>query len=59
MATQSDFQLGKLVPRGKDIFLSHTGVDKPWVEDLAELLERARFGDRYIGVVLDKPKTGS
>jgi hypothetical protein len=37
MATQSDFQLGKLVPRGKDIFLSHTGVDKPWVEDLAEV----------------------
>jgi hypothetical protein len=54
MATQSDLQLGKLVPRGKDIFLSHTGVDKPWVEDLAELLERVRFGDRYLGVVLDK-----
>ena len=54
MATQSDLQLGKLVPRGRDIFLSHTGADKPWVEDLAELLERARFGDRYLGVVLDK-----
>jgi hypothetical protein len=31
MATQSDLQLGKLVPRGRDIFLSHTGADKPWV----------------------------
>jgi hypothetical protein len=54
MATQTDLGFGKLVERGKDLFLSHTGVDKPWVEALAEKIELVRYGDRYLGVVLDK-----
>jgi hypothetical protein len=54
MATQTIFALGKHVSRGKDLFLSHTGVDKPWVEKLAELVEATPFQDRYLGVVYDK-----
>jgi TIR domain-containing protein len=54
MANQTDLGLGKLVERGKDIFLSHTGVDKPWVEALAERIEAVRYGERYLGVVVDK-----
>lgn len=54
MAEQTIFALGKLVSRGKDLFLSHTGVDKPWVERLAELIEVTPFKDRYLGVVYDK-----
>jgi hypothetical protein len=54
MSAQSSFNLGKFVQRGKDVFLSHTGVDKPWVETLAEMLEQVRVGDRYLGVVFDK-----
>ena len=37
MATQTDLDLGKLVARGKDLFLSHAGADKPWVEALAAI----------------------
>jgi hypothetical protein len=54
MSTQSSLDLGKHVPRGKDVFLSHTGADKPWVESLAEMLEQVRVGDRHLGVVFDK-----
>ena len=54
MAEQTIFALGKHVSRGKDLFLSHTGVDKPWVERLSELIEATPFHDRYLGVVYDK-----
>ena len=54
MRSQSAFDLGKHVPRGKDLFLSHTGADKPWVERLAELIEAIPYQDRYLGVVYDR-----
>jgi TIR domain len=54
MAEQTIFSLGKHVSRGKDLFLSHTGIDKPWVERLAGLIEATPFLDRYLGVVYDK-----
>src|ERR1700691_3095103 len=54
MAIQTDFNLGQLVSRGKDLFLCHTGADKPWVEALAARIESVRYRDRYLGVVFDK-----
>jgi hypothetical protein len=39
---------------GKDIFLCHTGADKPWVEELAERIEMVWYQDRHLGVVFDK-----
>ena len=54
MAEQTTLALGKHVNRGKDLFLSHTGVDKPWVEKLAELIEATTFQNRYLGVIYDK-----
>jgi hypothetical protein len=40
--------------RGKDLFLCHTGVDKPWVERLAERIEAEPYEGRLLGVVFDK-----
>jgi hypothetical protein len=54
MGTQTHLNLGKHVSHGKDIFLCHTGADKPWVETLAEHIEAVRYKDRYLGVVFDK-----
>jgi TIR domain len=54
MSEQTALALGKHVQRGKDLFLSHTGVDKPWVEKLAELIEATPFQNRYLGVIYDK-----
>src|SRR5438034_10655441 len=54
MERQTVLDLGKLVTHGKDIFLCHTGADKPWVETLAERIESLRYKDRYLGVVFDK-----
>lgn len=54
MSTQASLDLGKHAQREKDVFLSHTGADKPWVESLAEMLEQVRVGDRHLGVVFDK-----
>jgi hypothetical protein len=45
--------LGSIL-RGRDIFLCHTGVDKPWVENLAERIEAVPYQDRHLGVVFDK-----
>jgi len=45
--------LGSIL-RGRDIFLCHTGVDKPWVEYLAERIEMVSYKDRTLGVVFDK-----
>lgn len=54
MEDQTTLDLGRYASRGKDLFLSHTGVDKPWVERLARLIEATPYGDRYLGVVYDK-----
>ena len=54
MEDQTAFDLGKHLSRGKDLFLSHTGADKPWVERLAELIEAVPYRDRYLGVIYDK-----
>src|ERR1700682_4545992 len=54
MVDQSTIDYRHHVPRGKDLFLSHTGVDKPWVERLAELIEGISYQNRYLGVVFDK-----
>ena len=38
----------------KDVFLCHTGSDKPWVENLGARLEEERIDGRPISVFLDK-----
>ena len=38
----------------KDVFLCHTGIDKPWVERLAERLEAEAIQGREVSVFLDK-----
>jgi hypothetical protein len=38
----------------KDIFLSHTGADKPWVEKLARRVEAETYQHRRLSVVFDK-----
>jgi hypothetical protein len=42
------------ISRGRDIFLCHSGANKPWVEHLAERIEAVTYGDRALGVVFDK-----
>src|SRR5260370_19514046 len=42
------------VLRGRDLFLCHSGVNKPWVENLAERVESVPYLDRHLGVVFDK-----
>jgi hypothetical protein len=54
MAEQSKLELGRETKRGKDLFLCHTGADKPWVERLAERIEAEPYQDRHLGVVFDK-----
>jgi hypothetical protein len=39
---------------GKDLFLCHTGADKPWVEHLAKRVEAEPYEGRLLGVVFDK-----
>jgi hypothetical protein len=51
MPTQT--HLGQILA-GKDIFLCHTGVNKDWVEQLAERIESVPYKDRHLGVVFDK-----
>src|SRR5712671_3148134 len=45
--------LGSIL-RGRDLFLCHSGVNKPWVENLAERIEAVPYLDRNLGVVFDK-----
>lgn len=45
--------LGSIL-RGRDLFLCHTGANKPWVEGLAERIEAVPYQDRHLGVVFDK-----
>src|ERR1035437_1305010 len=51
MPTQT--HLGNIL-RGRDLFLCHTGTDKPWVENLAERIESVPYQDRHLGVIFDK-----
>jgi hypothetical protein len=39
MPDQSELGLRTIGDRGKDLFLCHTGADKPWVERLVERVE--------------------
>jgi hypothetical protein len=46
----------------KDIFLCHSGAQKPWVEMLARCIEAEPYRDRNLAVVFDKwdfPKGGN
>src|SRR5712692_2455819 len=54
MPEQSELHLRTVGERGKDIFLCHTGTDKPWVERLAEHIEAEPYQNRLLGVVFDK-----
>jgi hypothetical protein len=54
MLQQSGLPLSAGGERGKDIFLCHTGADKPWVERLAERIEAERYQNRLLGVIFDK-----
>jgi TIR domain len=54
MLQQSGLPLSADGERGKDIFLCHTGADKPWVERLAERIEVERYQNRLLGVIFDK-----
>jgi hypothetical protein len=54
MAEQAELHLKSGGERGKDIYLCHTGADKPWVERLAERIEAEPYQDRFLGVVFDK-----
>jgi len=54
MPEQSHLRLQVEGERGKDLFLCHTGADKPWVEQLAERVEAETYQNRLLGVVFDK-----
>jgi len=54
MDGQTELDLRTPGNRGKDIFLCHTGIDKPWVERLAGRIEAEPYNNRLLGVVLDK-----
>jgi hypothetical protein len=54
MAEQAALHLRAGGDRGKDIFMCHTGADKPWVERLAERIEAEPYENRFLGVVFDK-----
>jgi hypothetical protein len=54
MVLQPELHLRIVGERGKDLFLCHTGVDKPWVELLAERIEAEPYKSRLLGVVFDK-----
>ncbi|PYU19355.1 MAG: hypothetical protein DMG32_24655, partial [Acidobacteria bacterium] len=54
MSEQEKLDLRQDAPLGKDLYLCHTGMDKAWVERLAERVEAERYQDRLLGVVFDK-----
>jgi len=54
MSEQLDLHLKIVAERGKDIFLCHTGADKPWVEMLVERIEAEPYQNRMLGTVFDK-----
>lgn len=62
MSGQASFTFKSAPSTEKDIFLCHNGADKPWVEMLAERIEREPYGNRNLAVVFDKwdfPKGGN
>ena len=62
MSSQSSFNLPRQPSSEKDIFLCHTGAQKPWVEMLAERIEAEPYGNRNLATVFDKwdfPKGGN
>ena len=54
MAEQGALHLKLGGEHGKDVFLCHTGTDKPWVEKLAERIEAEPYQTRFLGAVFDK-----
>jgi len=54
MSDSGQSHLLKASPEPKDLFLCHTGSDKPWVESLAEKIESVLFQGRFLKVVFDK-----
>ncbi len=54
MSDSGQSHLLKASPELKDLFLCHTGSDKPWVESLAEKIESVPFQGRFLKVVFDK-----
>jgi hypothetical protein len=54
VSEQSELPLKILAERGKDIFLCHSGADKPWVEMLAERIDAEPYQNRMLGTVFDK-----
>ncbi len=54
MSGQSTYVVLDQAPKIKDLFLSHTGADKPWVEALAEKIECVPYQGRFLRVVFDK-----
>jgi hypothetical protein len=62
MEQQTNLGLKSPPSSEKDIFLCHNGAQKPWVEMLAERIEREPYGERNLAVVFDKwdfPKGGN
>jgi hypothetical protein len=54
MSQQEKLGLMQCMERGKDLYLCHTGVDKQWVEQLAQRVEAETYHGRLLGVVFDK-----
>jgi TIR domain len=62
MSSQASFNLQNPPSEEKDLFLCHSGAQKPWVETLAERIEAEPYGKRNLAVVFDKwdfPKGGN
>jgi hypothetical protein len=62
MQEQTKLSLSVNPSKEKDIFLCHSGVQKPWMERPAERIEAEPYRDRNLSVVLDKwdfPKGGN
>lgn len=53
MVEQGKLGLPQTLSVEKDIFLCHTGADKPWVENLAQRIEAEPYRNRNLGVVFD------
>src|SRR5260370_28765627 len=62
MQNQTKLALTTKPSAEKDIFLCHSGAQKPWAEMLAERIEAEPYQDRNLAVVFDKwdfPKGGN
>jgi AcrR family transcriptional regulator len=53
MSQQSELQLKPVGEHGKDIFLCHTGANKPWVERLAERNKVSELADVTKGALFN------